>query len=255
MEPNNLAERKPRDPMDLLAIAIEKGISAESINRLYDLYERDQTRRREDAFALAMAACQREMPTIVKDAENTQTRSTYALLETVQRLAKPVYTAHGFALSFAEADCPLPNFKRTICDVRHEDGHCVRYHCDLPVDGIGPKGNPIGGMNAVQGNISSGSYAERVLIKRIFNLTIAGQDDDGNGAGRSWPLTPAQVQTINNMIEACTNSGVPILDMKKFFVFAANNPNAGSLADVTQDRFDAIVAELSKRLRKAKAQQ
>jgi hypothetical protein len=55
----------------------------------------------------------------------------------------------------------------------------VRYHLDLPIDGVGAKGNAIGAMNPVQGCISTGTYGQRVLTCRAFNITVADTDMDG----------------------------------------------------------------------------
>lgn len=173
-------EEPATNPMSLLAAAVERGLSTEQLTALTDLHERWQANRAKAAFAKAMNDCQTEMPCVVRDKENPKTKSLFARLETVNSIAKPVYSKHGFALSFSEEDCPRDTWKRTVCLVRHDEGHTERHIIDLPVDGIGPQGNPIGGMNAVQGAISTGSYAQRVLICRIFNLTIADTDLDGN---------------------------------------------------------------------------
>ncbi len=98
----------------------------------------------------------------------------------MQRAAQPVYSTHGFSLSYGEADCPVATMKRTVCDVRHTGGHCERYHLDLPIDGIGAGGRATS-MNAVQGAISTTSYAQRRLLCMIFNITLTDEDDDGEG--------------------------------------------------------------------------
>jgi len=180
-------EVQQANPLLLLERAVEKGMDPAQLKALVDLHEQWRAARAAEAFAESMNACQSEMPIVVRDALNQKTESKFARLETVQQIAKPVYTRHGFALSFAEEDSNTQGFKRTICDVRHRGGHCVRYHLDLPRDGIGPKGNPIGGMNAVQGCISTGSYGQRVLTCQIFNITVADTDSDGCPAANDNP--------------------------------------------------------------------
>jgi len=167
------------NPLTLLQAAVDKGMSPDQLRSLVDLHEQWRAARAREAFAAALNACQAELPTIVRDAENTQTRSRYVRLETITHRAKPIYTSHGFALSFSEDDSTKEGFKRIVCDIIHREGHSERRWVDLPVDGIGPKGNAIGGMNAVQGCISTGSYGQRVLTCRIFNITIADTDLDG----------------------------------------------------------------------------
>lgn len=185
-------------PMQLIALAIQHDADPDRLEKLMALQERYEAGQAEKAFAAAMHAAQQDMPVIVRDAGNPHTKTRYALLETIQKQAKPIYQKHGLSLSFGEADCETPNYKRTTCEVRHVDGACHSYHLDLPVDGIGPSGKPIGGMNAVQGAISTTSYAQRRLVCMIFNITIAGEDDDGEGATQT--ITETQVSELNNLI-------------------------------------------------------
>lgn len=197
-QPALAPQTHPNAMIQVLDKAIDKGIDADSLGKIVALHERLMENHAKELFAQAMNACQAEMPCIVRDAQNTQTNSGYATLENVQTIAKPVYTKHGFALSFGEEDCQTPGFKRIICDVRHRAGHMVRYHHDLPIDGIGPKGNPIGGMNAVQGCISTGSYGQRVLACRIFNITIADTDRDGQKTTKG--ATEGQLKELSDLV-------------------------------------------------------
>lgn len=176
-------QRRP-DAYALIERAVEKGLDPAQLKALVDLHEQMRATSAKEAFNAAMRDCQEELPLIVKDAKNEQTGSLYAKMDHIQGIAKPIFTKHGFALSFAEADSPIAGFKRTICDVRHCEGHTERYHLDLPLDGFSAKGNPIGSMNPVQAAISTGTYAQRYLICRIFNITVSDTDLDGRPAAR-----------------------------------------------------------------------
>lgn len=173
-------EEPANNPMSLLAQAVANGMDAGQLKSLVDLQEQYRAARAKEAFAVAMNAVQSQMPCIVRDAENSQTNSRYVRLETITHQAKHIYSAHGFSLSFSEEDCPIERFKRIVCHVRHNDGHTEKHWIDLPLDGFSSKGNPIGAMNPVQAAISTGSYGQRVLICRVFNITIANTDLDGN---------------------------------------------------------------------------
>lgn len=182
-----------QNPMVLLATAVENGADPDQLEKLLALQERWEKNQAEKAFNAAMQAAQQEMPVVVKTGQNAHTKTKYALLESVQKQCKPVYQKHGLSLSFGEADCPVDRFKRTTCDVRHIDGACHTYHLDLPVDSSGA-------MNAVQGAISTTSYAQRRLVCMIFNVTIAGEDTDG--ATPSNPISGAQVEVLNKILDA-----------------------------------------------------
>lgn len=178
-------------PMQLIALAIQHDADPDRLEKLMALQERYESAQAEKAFAAAMHAAQQAIPSVVKDGLNLHTKKKYALLESIQKQVKPIYEGHGFCLSFGEADCPLEKHKRTVCDVTHTAGHTRRYHLDLPVDSSGS-------MNAIQGCISTTSYAQRRLLAMIFNITLAGEDDDGQGATQA--ITETQVSELNNLI-------------------------------------------------------
>jgi hypothetical protein len=197
--PSELIEQQqPANPLAILAAAVERGCDPDSLGKLLALQERYEANQARQAYAVAMHACQAEMPRVVRDKKNTQTGSRYGSLEQVQRQAQPIYSKHGFSLSYGEADCPREGAKRTICDLRHTGGHCERYHLDLSTDGIGPKGNPIGGMNKIQGEISTTSYGQRRLLCMIFNITICDEDDDGQAGSY---VTEEQSITLQQWLE------------------------------------------------------
>ena len=56
-----------------------------------------------EAFQAAMAQAQAEMPSVVKDRENSHLKSKYAQLEAIDDAIRPVYTRHGFSLMLASA--------------------------------------------------------------------------------------------------------------------------------------------------------
>lgn len=186
-------------PLTILERAVERGLDAEQLEKLMAMQERWERNQAAKAFAEAMHSCQQEMPAVGKVRENRQTKSTYAALEDLQSQCRPVYARHGFSLSFGEADCPTANYKRTVCEVRHVGGHCASYHLDLPIDGVGAKGNPIGAMNPVQACISTTSYGQRRLFAMIFNITLAGEDDDGQSVSC---ISDQQCATLREWIEA-----------------------------------------------------
>lgn len=191
----------PLSPLAIYQQAIEKGLSPADLERLLDLHERVEAGKAEAAYTGAMVACQKEMPVVLHDSTNKHTKATYASLETIQEFTKPIYTRHGFSLSWGEGDTSRPGFVRVVCDVMHEGGHTKRYFGDYPLDGTGAKGGS--NMNALQGRVSSNTYAQRDLLRSIFNITIKGKDADGEGAN----VTPKQIEEINNAIEEAKAAG------------------------------------------------
>jgi hypothetical protein len=165
-----MIERAARDP----------SIDIDKLDRLLLMRERENARVAEQTFNAAMAAAQAEMEPIRFDSSNDQTRSRYASYAALDRTVRPIYTRHGFALSFNTADAVLSEQARIVCDVCHVGGHTRRYHVDMPVDGKGARGGDV--MTKTHAMGSGISYGMRYLLRMIFNLAID-YDDDGNAAG------------------------------------------------------------------------
>jgi len=170
-----LFERLARDP----------NASVEKIERLMALWERGEARKAETAFNAAMSVAQQEMRPVAADAENPQTRSRYASYEALDRELRPIYTKHGFALSFNTGDAPQADYVRVLCDVTHLGGHGKVYKADMPADGKGAKGGDV--MTKTHAVGSAMSYGMRYLLKMIFNVAVGEDDDDGNRAARTEP--------------------------------------------------------------------
>lgn len=133
-----------------------------------------------EAYMRAMNAVQAEIQPVVRKAENKHTRSKYAKIEAIDESIRPIYTKHGFSLSFDSEDLP-ENRVRIICHVMHVDGHQVTHKLAGEMDTKGAKGNE--NKNEMQGLGSSASYLRRYLTCLIFNVVMRDEDDDGNGAG------------------------------------------------------------------------
>lgn len=169
-------------PVTLLQQALERNLDPDILQRFMDLQDRYEANEARKAYADAMAKCQQEMPVIVADTPNDQTGSSYAKLGKVVAAIAPVYSRHGFSVSFDEQvvsteDAPLRDGEiRIRATVMHRLGHCERFAYDLPLDTTGAKGNV--NKTAIHGKASSTSYARRYLTLMIFNLSI---DDDVDG--------------------------------------------------------------------------
>lgn len=164
-------------------LAKDPNASVEKIERLMALWERSEAKKAESAFNAAMSAAQAEMRPVAADATNPQTHSRYASYEALDRALRPIYTRHGFALSFNTGDAPLPEYVRVLCDVTHLGGHAKPYRADMPADGKGAKGGDV--MTKTHATGSAMSYGMRYLLKMIFNVAVGEDDDDGNGGSGS----------------------------------------------------------------------
>ena len=159
--------------------AKDKSTDVAKMEQLFSLYERVQARESEVEFNRAMNAAQSDMRRIAADATNNQTRSQYATYAGIDRIVRPIYTKHGFSLSFDTGDS-AQDMVRVVCYVSHSGGHSRQYHADIPADGKGAKGGDV--MTKTHAVGSGMSYGTRYLLKMIFNVAIGLDDDDGNSA-------------------------------------------------------------------------
>jgi len=175
-------ERAARDP----------SVDVSKMERLLELAEKVHKRQAEAAFDEAMNAAQGEMRPVARDADNPQTRSRYASYGALDNAVRPIYSSHGFALSFGSR-APVVDRVTVTCHVSHRAGFARDVEIDLPADGKGAKGGDV--MTKTHATGSAISYGMRYLLKMIFNISMGEYDDDGNAAGRgakqpSYPARP-----------------------------------------------------------------
>lgn len=223
-------------PMGLIEMALSQNMDVEKLEKLMDLQERHMAKQAVEAFAIAMNACQRELPVIVKDANNSHTRSRYALFETIIHAIKPIITRWGFSLSFSEGETTKENCMRVIAEVSHIGGHVKQHYLDMPLDGKGAKGGSV--MTETHGKGSTFSYGKRNLTCAIFNLVIAGEDLDGNPQNNA-AITEDQAKMIEELIALCEDLG-GATTRAKFFAWAGTE----TFAEIPASRFNDAVSSL-----------
>jgi hypothetical protein len=161
----------------VIELASTPGINTEMVDRLIAWHEREQARQAMEAFNVAMSAAQGEIRAVVKNAYNDQTKSKFATLEAVDEAIRPIYTQHGFRVSFTETPDDAPEMRITCIVAR--GAHVENYSLPALADMTGPKGAP--NKTQVQGVGSTVSYLRRYLTCLVFNVATR-DDNDGNRA-------------------------------------------------------------------------
>ena len=179
-------------------VASDPNIDVSRLMSLMDLHERIAARGADQQFSDAMNACQGEMEMVRKDAHNPSTKSKYATYAALDRALRPIYTKHGFSVSFDTDDCPLADHIRVVAKVSHNGGHKERPHLDMPADGKGAKGGDV--MTKTHAIGAAVTYGKRYLLGMVFNIAV-GEDDDGNSNGGREPSKA--VQKVIAAINAC----------------------------------------------------
>lgn len=184
-------------PAEMIRLAIEKGdVDMDKLEKLLELQQTWETNQAKKSYTIAFSEVQKNVTAVVKTQKNTQTNSTYARLEDVIDNVKPIYTEQGFSVIFYESDSPNQEQMRICADVLHSSGHKETYHYDIPLDGIGIKGNA--NMTKIHAKASSVSYGRRYLMCMIWNIPTT--DNDAQGIGVEF-ITPEQVTEIEGELK------------------------------------------------------
>ena len=173
----------------------DQTVDVVKLKELAALYERMEDRARERDFDIAMNEAQHGMAQIRADAQNPQTQSKYASYSALDKVLRPIYTAHGFSLSFNTAKTDTPETLLVTCRVS-KGGYSRDYEIPMPADGKGAKGGDV--MTKTHATGSAFSYGRRYLLSGIFNIAID-RDDDGNAASTT-AITEEQVDELRVII-------------------------------------------------------
>jgi hypothetical protein len=207
----------------ILDAARDPAVDVDKYERLMAMYERTEARFMAQQFAVAMSDAQAEMRMVSQDAANPQTRSRYASYAALDKAMRPIYTRHGFSLSFNTAEGAPDLHVRVVCQVKHRDGGSEAHHIDIPADGKGAKGNDV--MTKTHATMSAVTYGRRALLKMIFNIAEGKEeDDDGNRAGSAGPYDDGELcskEDADRIVALAEEIGAP-LDRVLGYVGAAS---------------------------------
>lgn len=193
-----------------------------------DLYERLDTRRRQQAYTAALVRLQEDMPQIERNGV-IPLRSgeiKYAKLEDIDKTIRPMLAAEGLAFSFGSHSDDGKLFKISA-KLSHREGYSENFHIHLPID-TGP------GRSAVQAVGSTLSYAKRLLIKMALHLVEKDEDRDGADLNR---ISKDQLKDLASLI---TEVGV---DENRFVRFM----DVDSLEDILVRDLDKGISALERK--------
>lgn len=236
-------ERQPPAPISLLDRAVSAGASIEIIERLMALQERNDANQARKAFDAAMSAAKAEIPVIVKnrtvDFTSSKGRTNYRHedLGEIARTVDPILAKHGLSYRFRTTSVPNEPVCVT-CVVSHRDGHSEENTLSAGRDDSGNK-------NMIQQVGSTITYLQRYTLKAALGLA-ASQDDDGKTSEAGRTINPAEMATIQALID---ETGTEIERFCEFMKVQA-------LAEITVDRLPIALGKLrAKKAQAGRAQQ
>ncbi len=231
---------KQNDSMIALVekVVSDPNLDAAKLEKLLDMQERIFDKNAEIAFNDAMSQVQSELKPIINEAYNGQTKSNYTRLDSIIKHCSPVWTAHGFALSFG-TDPSIENHIGITCIVSHSQGFSRQYRWDLPLDDVGIKGSK--NKTAIHASGSTISYGRRYLTCMIFNIATQ-DDDDGSAANSTLRISPEQLADIESLIKEVG------ADRKRFInVLSSSCGGIKSLDQLPASNFDFAVGLLERK--------
>ena len=213
-----LARTSTRDPLALIELALEKGLTLSDMQGLAALAEKAEKTRAMREFNAAMIAFRAACPVIFKTHKTGIGQATYAPLDEIEAKVAPHLEANG--LHYTYPSCLMTenkNIMRGVCRVTHFGGHSEETSVELPVP------TEMRGPNMIQQAGITMSYLRRYSLCLALGLRIAKEDTDGIGIGPDvvgraiTPVTIEQANAIQSLL-----SQIPPLRRTAFFGWASD---------------------------------
>lgn len=166
-------------PMNMLAVAVQKGMDAATIKDLMDLQDRWEKAQAKKAFDAALAAFKANPPELRKnkhvafDTSKGRTEYDHATLDHVSVEIGKALAPHGLSHRWNVEQLDGGMIKVT-CILAHQAGHSESVPMQAGRDESGSKNN-------IQGLGSTVTYLQRYTLLAITGMAVKGQDNDGGG--------------------------------------------------------------------------
>lgn len=194
---NDLGLGKEITPAEMIREAVRGNADLDKLKQLLEIQKDWEANEARKSYAKSFAIAQAHILPVIKRKFNKQTQSNYAELSNIIETAQPIYTNEGFSVTFDEGDCPKDGHARILANVLHYQGHKEQYHLDIPLDGVGIKGNA--NMTPIHGKASCVSYGKKYLLCMIWNIPTS--DIDGNIIQKET-ISQQQLSTLLDLINA-----------------------------------------------------
>lgn len=222
----------PNAITQLLSLAIDRGVSVETMEKLVALHERVADRAAAIEFAEALADFQNECPPIPRTSTaNVATKSgtkfsyKYAELDTIAVTVRPLLHSRGFSYTW---DSEIrERLLSCVCTLRHINGHreTATFTCPIESDA---------GMSAQQKVAAALTYAKRQALIQVLGITTTEPDTD---AANPATITKEQAANLRDLLE---QSGK---DEARFLQYMGVSSYADIRASDLQKATNAIKAE------------
>lgn len=214
-------------PVDMLSLAVERGASIETLEKLMGLRERYEASQARKAFDEAVADAKAGIQPVLKNREGHNGKR-YADFAAIAKAIDPIISQFGLSYRFRTTQADRIS---VTCVLSHKGGHSEETTLSGPPDASGSK-------NAIQAIGSTLTYLQRYTLVQALGLA-ASEDDDGRKAGAAdvQTITEEQAMLLRELIEA-TNS-----DQRGVLTYV----RADDIESIAADKFDGLVAMLKRK--------
>lgn len=246
---SNIVSKQTQQPADMasqiVAMASNPDFDVEKLKALIDLQNSELKRQAEVAFSDAFAQLQAEIPTIIEDKKGNG--STYATLETIVDVTRPLLNRHGFSVTFDTkthlAETPTKNSKnefvffgyvKVTAVLRHKQGFYISTESVVPFDFSGSKSS-----NTAQAQGSATSYGKRYAYCSLLNITTRNQDDDAEMLNNSFQVKITTLQA--KQLQAVYNE---LPNKAGFDGWLLGQFGSSDLADIPKGAYQMVLGQL-----------
>lgn len=213
-------------PVDMLSLAVERGASIETLEKLMGLRERYEASQARKAFDEAVAEAKAGIQPVLKNREGHNGKR-YADFAAIAKAIDPIISQFGLSYRFRTTQTDRIS---VTCVLSHKDGHSEETTLSGPADTSGSK-------NAIQAIGSTLTYLQRYTLVQALGLA-ASEDDDGGKAGVTVEtITEEQAMLLRELIEATQSDERGVLTYVR----------ATDIGSIAADKFDGLVAMLKRK--------
>lgn len=214
-------------PVDMLSLAVERGASIETLEKLMGLRERYEASQARKAFDEAVADAKAGIQPVLKNRDGHNGKR-YADFAAIAKAVDPVISQFGLSYRFRTMQTDRIS---VTCILSHKDGHSEETTLSGPADATGNK-------NAIQAIGSTLTYLQRYTLVQALGLA-ASEDDDGGKSDlpNVEVITEEQVMILRELIEATKADQQGVLAYVR----------ARDLPSIRADKYDGLLAMLKKK--------
>lgn len=177
--PNELVKIEPGElqvcrPMDLLQLAVERGASVDTIERMMAVRRELRAEKAKEEFDRAMAEFQAKCPIIEKTKFGAKNSYKYAPLDEIVSKTKDLMSSLG--LSYGLTSVTDGDWVTAKLTVKHNAGHFEQSEFRVPID----KQNNM--MTPPQRHGGAMTFAKRYAFCNAFGILTGDEDTDSHGA-------------------------------------------------------------------------